>query len=114
MSAAVLQLNFKYDVSKDDYISAVSPLVEHFTSIPGLRWKIWMINADETEAGGIYLFDDVSRVQAFLESDLAATVTSHPAFREFRLKMFDVMPDQSITTRAPIEGAAGSRKEPKT
>jgi hypothetical protein len=106
MSTVILQLNFKYDVPEDDYVSAVASLAEHFASIPGLRWKIWMINADETEAGGIILFDDASQAQAFLESDLAAAVTRHPASRAFRVKTFDVMPDQSIITRAPIGDVA--------
>jgi hypothetical protein len=65
-----------------------------------------MINVEESEAGGIYLFENADQLQAFLESDLAATVTSHPAFREFRIKTFGVMPDQSIITRAPIGDSA--------
>jgi hypothetical protein len=104
MSTTLVQLNFKYDISKQDYISSVSPLAEQFAAIPGLLWKIWMIDADETEAGGIYLFEDPGRAQAFLESDLAASVTSHPAFRNFSVKRFSVLLDQSIATRGPVGG----------
>lgn len=106
MPAAVLQLNFKYDASEEDYIRAVTPLGEKFAAIPGLLWKLWMINADDTEAGGIYLFENAGHLQSFLESDLAAAVTSHPAFREFRVKTFDVLQGQSIITRVPIGGVA--------
>ena len=58
MSGMLLQLNFKYNVSPADYEGAVSPLADKFAAVPGLRWKIWMINEAESEAGGIYLFDD--------------------------------------------------------
>ncbi len=106
MITTVLQLNFKYDVSDEDYISAVVPLAGQFADIPGLMWKIWMVNPDENEAGGIYLFEDAGHVQDFLESNLAANLTSHPAFREFRIKTFALMPDQSVVTRAPIGDVA--------
>ena len=36
----------------------VAPLAEQYAAVPGLRWKIWIINEAEGEAGGIYLFDD--------------------------------------------------------
>ena len=109
MSTTIMQLNFKYDISNEDYIKAISPLAERFAAIPGLRWKVWMINADETEAGGIYLFEDQVHAQAFLESDLAASVTSHPALRNFSVKTFSVMADQTIATRGPISAGAQSQ-----
>lgn len=103
MSETIMQLNFKYDVSAEDYTNAVAPLAEQFAAVPGLRWKIWMINKDESEAGGIYMFEDGAALQAFLESDLAAAVTSHPALREFSVKPFKVMEEQTAITRGPVQ-----------
>ncbi|GMR10514.1 MAG: hypothetical protein BMS9Abin28_1335 [Anaerolineae bacterium] len=108
MSETIMQLNFKYDVSAEDYTSAVAPLAEQFAAVSGLRWKIWMINEDESEAGGIYLFEDDAALQTFLESDLAAAVTSHPALRDFSVKPFKVMEEQTAVTRGPVHLAAAS------
>ena len=72
MSGTIMQLNFKLHVSADQYEQAVAALADQFAALNGLRWKIWMVNAGEQEAGGIYLFDDAASVQAFLESPLAA------------------------------------------
>lgn len=108
MSDTIMQLNFKYDVSAEDYIGAVDPLAGQFAALPGLRWKIWMINEDESEAGGIYMFESPADVQAFLDSELAAAVTSHPALRDFSVKTFAVMPDQTAVTRGPVKVAAGA------
>jgi hypothetical protein len=102
MSETLMQLNFKYDVSADDYIGAVAPLAEKFAAVPGLRWKIWMINPEESEAGGIYMFEDDAALQTFLASDLAAIVTSHPALRDFSVKPFKVMDEQTAVTRGPV------------
>ena len=103
MSATILQLNFKFSVTGDEYTQAVSPLAEKFAAVPGLRWKIWMINEAESEAGGIYLFDDAASLKELLEGPLAAQVTSHPALSDFSVKQFDVMADVTAITRGPVK-----------
>ena len=103
MAARMMQLNFKFGVSGKDYEEAVSALANDFAAVPGLRWKIWMINETEQEAGGIYLFDDEASVNAFLKSPLANKVTSHPALSEFSVKQFDVMGDLTAVTRGPLK-----------
>jgi hypothetical protein len=108
MSGRILQLNFKFNVSRAEYEDAVSPLVGDFAAIPGLRWKIWLMNDQESEAGGLYFFDDESSLQAFLEGPLAAGVMSHPALSDMSAKQFDVMEGLSAITRGPIEESASS------
>jgi hypothetical protein len=102
MSAKLLQLNFHFSTSADEYEEAVSALAENFAAVPGLRWKVWLMNESENEAGGIYLFQDESSRQQFLESDLAAMVMAHPALSEFSAKPFDVMEDLTAATRGPV------------
>lgn len=108
MSAKIVQLNFKYSVTRDQYEGAVSPLAEKFAALEGLRWKVWMINEAESEAGGIYLFDNQAAVSAFIEGPLAAQVTSHPALSDFSVKVFDVMEDLTTITRGPVEEAVSA------
>lgn len=103
MSTKILQLNFKFNVSRAEYEQAVSSLVSEYAAVPGLRWKIWIINEAEQEAGGIYLFDDETSMKALLEGPLAAQVTSHPALSDFSVKQFDVMDDLTTITRGPVK-----------
>ena len=102
MKEKILQLNFKFNVPKADYEAAVSPLAENFAAVPGLRWKIWLMNEAENEAGGIYLFNDESSMQAYLDGPLAAGVKSHPALSDMSAKVFDSMDELTATTRGPI------------
>lgn len=102
MSEKLLQLNFKFSVTGDEYTQAVSPLAEKYAAVPGLRWKVWIINEAESEAGGIYLFDDESSLNALMESPLTKQVTSHPALSDFKVKIFDVMDEVTAITRGPI------------
>ena len=102
MAERILQLNFKFSVSKAEYEMAASSLASEFADIPGLRWKVWLMNEDESEAGGIYLFDDDSSLQSFLAGPLAEKVKSHPAFSDMSAKGLDVMADVTAITRGPV------------
>ncbi len=102
MPGRILQINFKFNVSKAEYEQAVSSLAGDFAALAGLRWKIWIMNETESEAGGIYMFEDAASVKAFLDGPLAAKVTSHPALSDFSVKQFDVMEDVTKITRGPV------------
>ena len=103
MAERMLQLNFRFNLSGSEYEEAVAPLAEQFATLPGLRWKIWMINEAEQEAGGIYLFEDEASVKSYLEGPLAAEVTSHPALSNFSVKQFDVMGSLTEITHGPVK-----------
>ena len=102
MSGRILQLNFKFSVSGAEYEEAVSPLANEIAAVAGLRWKVWLMNEAESEAGGIYLFDDEASVKAYLEGPIVAQVTSHPALSDFSVKQFDVMENVTAITRGPV------------
>ncbi len=102
MSGRILQINFKFNVSRGEYEQAVSSLAREIAVVAGLRWKVWIMNEAESEAGGIYLFDDEASVNAYLEGPIVAQVTSHPALSDFSVKQFDVMEDVTAVTRGPV------------
>jgi Putative mono-oxygenase ydhR len=108
MSVKVLQINFKFSVPREAYEQTVSPMAGDFAAVPGCRWKIWLMNEAENEAGGIYLFDDEASLSTFLGSPLVAAVTSHPALSDFSVKQFDALEAISKVTRGPIEKAASA------
>jgi hypothetical protein len=102
MPARVLQINFKFGVPSADLKNAFSPLVKDIAATPGLRWKVWIINEQEREAGGIYLFDDAESVQAYLGGPIVSGLKAHPALSQISLKQFDVLEDFTATTRGPV------------
>lgn len=102
MPGRILQINFKFNVSRAEYEQAVSSLAGDFAALAGLRWKIWIMNEKDREAGGIYMFEDAASVKAYLDGPLAAEVTGHPALSNFSVKQFDVMQDVTKTTRGPV------------
>lgn len=102
MPGTILQINFKFNLSRAEYEQAASSIAGEFAALAGLRWKIWTMNEKEREAGGIYMFEDASSAKAYLEGPLAAKMTGHPAFSAFSVKLFDVMEGATKVTRGPI------------
>src|SRR6478736_4522382 len=78
MKEKILQINFKFNVPRNQYEEAASLLANDVAATPGCRWKIWLMNDAKHESGGIYLFDDESTLQAFLAGELFAGVGKHP------------------------------------
>ena len=76
---------------------AVAP---KFSEIPGCSWKIWLINEEQKEAGGVYLFESATELEQFLNSGLLASVKQNPAFSNFQTSLFDVSEQASIITGA--------------
>jgi len=107
MSQKILQINFKLSVSAKDYEQACLPAAQPIADTPGLRWKVWLMNEAEREAGGIYLFDDEASGQAFLAGPIVAAVKSNPAISHISAKMFDVMENLTAITHGPVR--EGSR-----
>lgn len=102
MSGKILEINFKFNVPRAEYEKDVSPLADEFAALDGLRWKIWLMNEGESEAGGVMFFDDEASVKAFLEGPLAAKITGHPALSDFSVKQFDLMKSETFITRGPV------------
>lgn len=49
MAEKLLQINFKFNVSKAEYEQAAASLAPSFAEVDGLRWKVWILN--EAEGG---------------------------------------------------------------
>ena len=76
------------------------PYAQPIADLPGLRWKVWIINEAQSEAGGIYLFDGDAAVQAFLDGPIVAEIKGDPTLN---IKAFDVIADLTTITRGPVK-----------
>jgi len=106
--AQILQINFKFNVTREQYEATGSSMAQDFANVPGCLWKVWLMNEEASEAGGIYLFADEASVEEFKGSPLVAAVLSHPALADFSIKQFEVLDAISRVTRAPLPAAAAA------
>ena len=102
MPRQILQVNLKFSIARADLAAAWLGAAQPIAETPGLDWKVWLMNEAEHEAGGIYLFESRAAAEAYLAGPIVAALKSSPAISDISAKLFDVMPDHSAITRAPL------------
>lgn len=105
----ILQINFKLSVSIEEYRTICKSLAHAVADIPGLRWKVWLLNELEKEAGGIYLFNSEKALNDYLAGPIVAQVRSHPGLEDLSAKRFEVMQEVTVVTRGPIASIAAAQ-----
>ena len=109
MSQKMLVTNYNYNVSREEYENMTSQLGQAFADVPGLIWKIWVIDEEKKEAGAVYLFENDEALQTFKGSALVASVLSHPALSNFDFKEREILTEVSETARAPLQNIISVR-----
>jgi len=98
----ILQVNFKYNISFDELLKIFKDAAPLFVNMKGLEWKIWMHDAEKNMCGGIYLFTDMESLQACLSQLGPIFEKLGSALSNIDTKVFDILPELSKLTRAPI------------
>ncbi|MEP7358037.1 MAG: YdhR family protein [Anaerolineales bacterium] len=101
MSPKLIQVNYKFTGTRAEFEAANLPFAPMLADLPGLRWKIWLMNEAGHEAGGIGLFDDEATLNAFVDNVLNAP-EGDPTISEVTYKVFDVLEEHSAITRGPV------------
>lgn len=98
----VVQMGFKLSIPSGEFRQSAASIARALAEVPGLRWKIWLLNEAAGVAGGVCLFEDEISRDAFLSSELAAQIQTAPFHRGMEIKLFDVMPEVTALTRGPV------------
>ena len=102
MAKKILQINMKYKIQADALAKAFMEVAKPIADVKGLEWKVWLHEPEKKMAGGIYLFKDEKSVNDYLAGKIVADIMKHPALSDIDAKVFDVLPEHSKVTRAPI------------
>lgn len=79
----ILQINFKLNVAPAEYRKLCKSVAQTIADVPGLLWKVWLLNEQDGEAGGIYLFQEQS-LTAYLSGPIIRQIKSPPVARNQR------------------------------
>jgi hypothetical protein len=97
----LLQVNYQFAGTRAEYDAANLPWAQPFAEMPGLLWKIWLMNEAESEAGGIVLFADDEARDAYVNGPLAEA-RKDPSISHMTVKRFDFLPEHTAITRGPV------------
>jgi hypothetical protein len=102
--SVILQVNVNYDSPE---VAANQGTVEQgkeLEFLPGLQWKVWLIDKETFSGGGIYLFESKEAAQAW-EKDAIRILTGTDGLRNVTTHIFDIIESPSRITRAPLDVA---------
>ena len=74
MSQQILQVNMNFSIPRADLETAWLGAAQPISDTPGLLWKVWLINEEKKEAGGIYLFENEDALLAYRFRDPVASL----------------------------------------
>ncbi len=77
-------------------------LAQAVADVPGVVWKVWLLNEKDGEAGGIYLFQDEQSLTAYLSGPIVSQIKSLPQLCEISAKRFETIPELTVVTRGPV------------
>jgi hypothetical protein len=72
-------------------------------SVEGLIWKIWVLQKEKFEMGGMYLFANRETAEAYLNHPVIQALCSNPAVVSHESQLWDVESSLSALTRAPLQ-----------
>jgi hypothetical protein len=101
----ILQINFRTRLPRAEYEQACAEASDAIAAVPGLLWKAWIFDEKTARAGGIYLFEDESALNAYVEGPIVAGIRMKP-FEDLTLRSFEVLLPLSEATRFPLPFAA--------
>ena len=106
MPGYMLQLNFTLTIPVEDYERMVTPVAHAVAAVDGLRWKIWIVNAAESQAGGFYHFDSEAAANAYLAGPIIAALRAAPFARDLTVKRYGYLAGPTMITHGPVDANA--------
>ena len=108
----VLHLRFKLRVPPRAILAQSREAATVIASVEGLIWKIWVLQEEELEMGGLYLFANRETAEAYLNHPVVQAVCSNPAVVSTESHLWDVERSLSALTRAPLRGIRPQYSKP--
>ena len=98
----VLHMRLKLRVPPDVFLVNSREAATVIASVEGLIWKIWILQQEKLEMGGMYLFANRETAEAYLNGPVVQAVRSNPAVVSTKSRLWGVESSLSAITRAPL------------
>ncbi|HTM18820.1 MAG TPA: YdhR family protein [Terracidiphilus sp.] len=107
----VLHLRFNLRVSPDVVLAHSRDAATKVAAVEGLIWKIWLVERDRREMGGLYLFADRESAVGYLNHPIIEALCSNPAVVSMDCQVWNVEESLSALTRGPLADVRVGQQE---
>jgi len=107
----VLHLRFNLRVPPDPVLAHSGEAANKIASVEGLIWKIWLVERERREMGGVYLFASRENAVGYLNHPIIEALYSNPAVISTDCQIWEVESSLSALTRGPVEDVRVDEQE---
>jgi hypothetical protein len=104
MSTNVLLVRARTRTSPNAILAGAEGPARAIATVPGLVWKIWIVDESASELGGVYLFASRAEAQAYVDGPIVEHLRHDPRVVRVEHRIWDTHA-LSALTHAP-EGVA--------
>jgi hypothetical protein len=94
-----LQIQFDLRCTPTEYRGLAEHVAPAISGVPGLLWKVWILDEEHGRGGGVYLFANRLAATAYLEGPIVSRLRGNPAVANVEVRLFDVIEGPSVITR---------------
>lgn len=94
-----VQIQFHFRCTPAEYRGLANHAAGAIAGVPGLLWKVWILDEEHSRGGGVYLFADRAAAIAYLQGPIVKRLRENPAIADVEVRMFDVIDQPSVITR---------------
>ena len=110
-SPTVLHIRVKLRVPPDVVLEQSREAAEKIAQLEGLIWKIWAVEREQREMGGVYLFASREKAVAYLDHPIVQALCSNPAVIATDSQIWNVESSLSEITRGPLGSVRAEEQE---
>ena len=110
-SPTVLHIRVKLRVPPDVVLAQSCEAAEKIAQLEGLIWKIWVVEREQREMGGVYLFASREKAVAYLDHPIVQALCSNPAVIATDSQIWNVESSLSCITRGPLGSVRAEEQE---
>ena len=94
-----LHVHVTLNTSPEEWLVLCERAVPQMLTVPGLSWKLWLLDRERASAGGLYLFEDREAARAYAEGPILEQLRRSPAVRALRTELLPIVDGLSRRTR---------------
>ena len=93
----ILIINFKADMTPDEYEEIACKDAPIFANISGLKHKYFLFNHETKIFGGCYLWEDKASLDAYKTGEIYKSIINNPDFENVTTSEFEIHEQASLT-----------------
>lgn len=99
MNHCCLHVEVALNVTPAEWLERCEAAVPVMARLPGLVWKLWVLDEEDSSAGGLYLFEDREAARAYAEGPVLDHLRRSGAARAVSVRLLPLVDALSLRTR---------------